>query len=372
MVSKEEGFALRRAKKYSNLKYIFSLAQTSYLILVILIFLRSGFSRGLAVELTSFNQGRAFLVPVYLLIVSLGYFVLDFPLRIYQTFILEHKFSLSNQKIGGWFIDQLKEGVLTYLIALILLTVFYLVLGSFRDWWAPVSLFWIFFSFVLARLTPTLIIPLFFKYKSLTDQPLRQRIISLADRMQVKIMDVFEIDFSKKTTKANAAFVGWGKKRRVLLADTLKDKYTTDEIEAILAHEFAHYKFKHLLKLIFINSLITAACFYCIFRTSGSVLSFFNLTGLSKVESLPLLMLYFVVFALFTQPLENFISRLMEANADRLALKIIGAKEPFISMMEKLGLQNLADRKVNPLIKFFFFDHPPIDERIDMANRLYA
>jgi STE24 endopeptidase len=281
----------------------------------------------------------------------------------------ERQFSLSNQKISAWFIDQLKAGVLSYIFGLILISVFYLILKAFPgSWWLIISIFWIFFSLVIAKLTPVLIIPLFFKYKKLEDEILRLKILNLAEKMQVKILDVFEIDLSKKSLKGNAAFVGVGGTRRVLLADTLKDKYTHDEIEVILAHEFAHYKLKHILKLIFLNSAVTILAFYVIFKTNPFVLKLFGLFSLSDYAALPVIFIYFVLFGIVTQPLEAFISRIFEKDADMLALKITRAREAFISMMDKLGTQNLADRKPHPLIKFYFFDHPPIDERINLAR----
>jgi len=310
------------------------------------------------------------IMPLYILVIFVGFYVLDFPLNFYGSYNLEHKFSLSNQKLRSWCLDQLKVGVLSYAIGIILLGAFYVILKyNPNNWWLVLSGFWIFFSLVLAKLTPTLIIPLFFKYKKLSDEVLRERILKLAEKMQVKILDCFEIDFSKKTLKANAAFVGWGKSRRVILADTLKDKYTHDEIEVILAHEFAHYKLKHLVKLIFVNAAVTIGLFYLIYKTSGAALGLFGLGSLSDLASLPLVFIYFLLFGFITGPLEAAISRKMETNADLLALKITGSKEAFISMMNKLGDQNLADRKPHPIIKFFFFDHPPIDERIELAAK---
>ena len=179
-------------------------------------------------------------------------------------------------------------------------------------------------------------------------------------------MEVFEIDFSKKTLKANAAFTGMGKTKRVLLADTLKDKYTYDEVEVILAHEFAHYQLKHMIKLIAVNSLVTLGLFYLIFKTSVYTLGIFKLDSLLQLSSLPLVFLYFMLFGIIMQPLEAYFSRRFEKEADGLALKVTGDKEAFISLMEKLAAQNLADR--NPIIKFFFFTHPPIDERIKIAK----
>ena len=187
--------------------------------------------------------------------------------------------------------------------------------------------------------------------------------------MQIKLMEVSEIDFSKKTLKANAAFTGMGKTKRVLLADTLKDKYTLDEVEVILAHEFAHYRLKHITKLIALNSLITLGLFYLIFKTSVYTLGVFRLDSLEQLSSLPLVFLYFIFFGLIIQPLEACFSRRFEKEADLLALKVTQNKTAFISLMEKLAAQNLADRNPHPIIKSLFFTHPSIDERIRFANK---
>jgi STE24 endopeptidase len=360
-----------RAKSYSSRKYFLALLDLAYILILLFIFLGTGLSKILAQSLQGFFTNKFLLVPLYVAAVSLGYYLLDLPLNFYRFFILEHKFSLSTQKIPSWLLDQVKAGIISYIIGLILIGAFYYVLRYFPDtWWLIISVFWIFLSLVLAKLTPVVIIPLFFKYKKLTDETLRQRIMDLAEKMKVKILDVFEIDFSKKTLKANAAFVGVGNTRRVLLADTLKDKYSHDEIEVILAHEFAHYKLKHLLKLILVNSLATILVFYIIFKTSDALLKAFGLASLSDLSALPLVFIYFVIFGIIMQPLEAFVSRKLEKNADRKALEVTGLKSAFISMMEKLAAQNLADRNPHPAIKFFFFDHPPIDERINMAKRV--
>ncbi|MFH1441152.1 MAG: M48 family metallopeptidase [Candidatus Omnitrophota bacterium] len=369
MPEEDKQSVLERAKEYSHIKYTLAIVDTICLLILLFLFQALGLSKFLASYISSLIQYKFLLIPIYLLIVSLGYYLISFPLNFYHSFILEHKFCLSNQKWTDWFKDQVKSGIIFYIIFLILFEAFYLILKTYPQiWWLIISLFWIFFSLILAKLAPIIIIPLFFKYKKLPDDELRQRIISLADKIKVKILDVFEIDFSKKTLKANAAFVGWGSSRRVLLADTLKDKYSIDEIEVILAHEFAHYKLKHLVKLILVNSFVTVVSFYVIFITSGRVLYFFGLSSLEDISAFPVVLLYLAVFAIFMQPFQNYISCLFEKNADRLALKITGKKDAFISMMDKLSVQNLADKSPHPVIKFLFFDHPPVDERIKMAQ----
>lgn len=356
------------AKSYSHQKYVLSIIDTFYNIALLLVFLGSGLCLSLENLIKNFFLPGYLSIAVFLLIILVFYYLLSLPLNFYAGYTLEHKFNLSKQKIGSWCLDQLKSGILGYIILLILILGFYWILIKFDQWWLVVSIFWIVFSVVLAKLTPVLIIPIFFKYKKLEDEVLRQRIFNLAQKMQIKLLDVFEIDFSKKTLKANAAFTGMGKTKRVILADTLKDKYSHDEVEAILAHEFAHFQFKHILKLIAINSLLTLGLFYFIFRTNSSFLGVFKLSSLTQLASLPLVFLYFLLFGIIMQPIEAYVSRRFEREADALALKTTQNKEAFISLMDKLASQNLADRNPHPLIKFFFFDHPPIDERIKTAK----
>jgi STE24 endopeptidase len=359
-----------RAREYSLKKYTLALLDTAVTLILLIVFLATGLSRALAEGLGFIFSNSYFTVPVYLLVVILAYYLITFPLTFYQSYTLEHEFSLSRQSLKDWLLDQLKSGAISYSFGLILIAAFYFILNKFPgDWWLVIGVFWIFFSIVMAKLLPVLIIPMFFKYKKIEDEALRQKIIVLAGKMKVKLLDVFEIDLSKKSLKGNAAFVGVGNTRRVLLADTLKDKYTHEEIEVILAHEFAHYRLRHLLKLILINSVVTLVIFFVIYATSSSALWLFGLSSYLELAALPLLFLYFAVFGVILQPLGAFISRCFERSADRMAIEVTGLKEAFISTMDKLGDQNLADRNPHPLIKLYFFDHPPIDERIEVARK---
>lgn len=361
--------AFDKAKRYSSIKYTLAILEAVFTLSFLLVFLGLGFSKALSDALATSIPMSFFILPAYLFVASFIYYLMNFPLNFYRSYMLEHQFCLSNQTLRSWFIDQIKAGLLSYTVSLILLSVFYFILNRYQDiWWLMISLFWIFFSLVIAKLVPIMVIPLFFKYKKIEDSPLRARIMDLAAKMKIKILDCFEIDFSKKTLKANAAFVGWGATKRVILADTLKDKYSLDEITVILAHEFAHFKRRHLLKLLLVNASVTLFLFYLIFKTSGYALGRFGLISLQDLAALPLVLVYFVLFGLMTQPFENYVSRRLEVNADRMALEGTGLKEAFISMMEKLAAQNLADKNPHPVIKFFFFDHPSADERIAMAK----
>lgn len=357
------------AKKYAAIKYTLALVETAYLFVLLFVFCLSGSSGWLAQKIHAAIPAKHPAIAVFFAAIYGLYAILDFPLHFYGSFVIERKFSLSAQKFGSWLIDQIKAGVLAFVISLILLEAFYYILDTHAHiWWILISAFWIFVSIVLAKLTPLVIIPLFFRYKKLERQSLRERIVGLAERMQVKIIDVFEIDFSRKTLKANAGFVGVGKTRRVVLADTLKERYTDDEIEVILAHEFAHYRLGHLMKMIFLNSAFILLSFFVIYKTSVPVLGWFGYGSLADIAAMPVVFMYLVIFGLITQPFQNYVSRCFERDADALALKVTGLRDAFISLMNKLASQNLSDRTPHLVIKFFFFDHPPIDERIKSAG----
>jgi len=369
MVVESQEALLVKAARYSAFKYTLAIVDIAYLLALLLIFLASGLSPKLSLAISRLTVNNALVFLLYLLAFLTGYSLLAFPLNFYRSFVLEHKFGLSRQKIQDWLFEQFKSGGIYYVTSAITFGVFYYFLKRYPDnWWLAAALFWLFFSLLLAKIFPLVILPLFFKYRRLTNPGLRQGILELAGKMQIRILDVFEINLSKKTQKANAALVGWGATRRVILADTLKDKYNNDEIMAVLAHEFAHYKLRHLLKLVALDSLITLLAFYLIFKTSGYLAGLFSLGALTDIASLPLIIFCLVLFGIITQPLQNYFSRRAETSADLLALKTIANKEAFITAMDKLASQNLADRIPHPIIKFFFFSHPPIAERIEMAR----
>lgn len=359
----------QKAKAYSKIKYGAGIIGSAYSFILLLAFQGSGASIRLSDwlygKLGSFYQ----VIPAYLVIVSICYYILEFPLNFYGSFLLERKFNLSEQRFLPWFIDTIKSLAIFYIIGLVLLCGFYYILAhNSRLWWCVVSLFWIFFSLVLAKLAPVVIVPIFFKYKPVSDEGLKSAILRLAEKMNVLVMDVFEIDLSKKSLKANAAFTGLGRTKRVILSDTLKNNYTNSEIEVILAHEFAHYRLKHIWRLLLFNSLTMVLSFYLLSRLSGPLMNYFHARSLSDIGSLPVLLMYFMLINLILQPVHNYYSRQLEKRADIAALKVTGLKDEFISMMNKLSRQNLADCCPHPVIKFLFFDHPSINERIGMAK----
>ncbi len=357
-----------KIKRYSRIKYTLAIIDIAYLLLVLSVFQISGLAVALRAGVAGLFANQVLIIFIYCLGIFLLYSILSLPLDFYRSYLIEHRFGLSRENFSHWLIDQLKELLVGFIIFIILVEGFFYFLRRYPDnWWWISGLFWVFFSVILAKLSPNLIIPLFFKYTRITDESLRQRILDLAKRMKVKILDVYQIDFSKKTAKANAALVGLGGSKRVILTDTLQGKFSPEEIEVILAHEFAHFRLRHIIKLLALNAVTIMIVFYVFFKSANAIFGQFHLHP-ADIAGLSIWIFCFAVLQFALAPFLNWVSRGMEGNADRVAIKFSKNIDAFISMMEKLNQQNFSEREPAWWIKILFFDHPPVAERVKMAE----
>lgn len=359
------------AKRYSRIKNILFVVELLMTILFLFIMATQGPSiwiRNFTVRLTD-NIWIA--TAVYFFIFGLIYVAISFPLDLYQGFSLEHKFSLSTQSFPAWFKDYVKKLLLSCAISLVLIESLYFFLRRFEaNWWILAASLWVTFTIILSRVAPVLILPLFFKIKPLEDEALRTRLLNLAEKSGAKVKDVFEIDLSKKTVKANAGLAGLGKTRRILVGDTLLKNYSPDEIEIVLAHELGHHKYGHILKFIAFGAVSSFAGFYIANGVFKNLTSPLGLKGVADLAGFPLLFLILFFFTLFILPLQNGLGRVFERQADYFSIDITKNPDAFITTMSKLGEQNLADLNPSRLVEIFLYDHPPISKRIKMAESL--
>jgi STE24 endopeptidase len=296
-------------------------------------------------------------------------YAVSFPLKISGSFFVERAFHLSRQTFSAWLRDELKSTALSFALYMSCIQVFYLVLRNFPStWWLITSGGWIFFTVVMARFLPVLLIPLFFKYSPIQEVGLKERIMALAERSGIRVMDVCQIDFSRKTAKANAALVGLGGTRKVILADTLLQKFGTEEVESVVAHEFGHFKYRHIWQLLFFSAAMTLLGFFALYRASGMIVYLTGSGGLSDLYIFPMLILLAAIFGLAVLPFQNLFSRVLERQSDRFAIEITGSPSAFIAVMKKLASVNLADTEPSAVKKIFLYDHPPIGERIRMGE----
>jgi STE24 endopeptidase len=221
---------------------------------------------------------------------------------------------------------------------------------------------------LLAQLAPVVLFPIFYKFEPLDDEDLRRRLVILSERAGTRVRGVYRWKLSEKSKKANAALTGLGPTRRIILADTLLDNYTPEEIEAVLAHELGHHVHRHILKSIFVQAGITLFGFWAANWALHYSVDQHMFEELSDFANLPLLALVSVVLSFLLMPALNAFSRFNERQADRYAFESIASVQPFISSMNKLAEQNLAERKPSKWVEFFFHSHPAISRRLAAAE----
>jgi STE24 endopeptidase len=295
--------------------------------------------------------------------------VVELPFAFYQGYLLEHRYGLSTQSAGHWLADQAKGVALGVVLAVAAASVVYLALRQSPDhwWWISAALFAL-ATIVLTRLAPVVLLPIFYKFKPLDRPALADRLIALATRARTDVVGVFEWVLSGHTKKANAALAGMGRTRRILLSDTLLADYSEDEIEVILAHELAHHVHRDLWRGIAVQSVILLGGFFVAGQVLRMVADPLALRGLSDPAGLPVLLLAGGVWSFLALPLANASSRAQERAADRYALTTTRNVDAFVTAMKRLSQQNLAEEYPSPIVRWLFYSHPPIRERIDAAR----
>ncbi len=328
---------------------------------------------GLSVEIREWAGGlsgnRWIINAVYITLFSAGAYVIHFPLSYFLEHAWEHRFHLSNQKFSGWFRDDLKKGLISFIFIFVFIEILYFFLRIFpRAWWIGAGVLWLFLALFLARIMPGVIIPLFYKYKRIGNEELRERILKLFGTCRVPIEDIYYVDFSSKTKKANAFVTGLGRRRRVVLTDNLIEGFTIPEIETVVAHELGHYVGKDTGKMIAVNALVIFAAFFAADRILRVVLFHAGNLNVADIAGLPSLALVLMALGFLTTPLVNAFSRFLETRADTFSLKLTGDQDAFIRMMRKLGEMNLAEFEPGRFDEIMFYDHPPLARRIRLAE----
>ncbi len=284
---------------------------------------------------------------------------------------LEHRYQLSNQKLRAWVWDETKGLLVTAVLAAALVELLYFIIRQFPEhWWIVAWLGFLGVAVLLAQIAPVVLFPIFYKFEPLQDEELKLRLVRLGERAGTRVRGVYKWHLSEKSKKANAALTGLGSTRRIILADTLLDNYTADEIEAVLAHELGHHVHKHILKSIGIQAVVTFVGFWAAnWALHYSIDRWHTFETLSDFANLPLLVLTFAVLSFLLMPALNAFSRFNEWQADRYAFENIASIGPFVSSMNKLADQNLAERVPSRWVEWWFHSHPAIARRIAAAER---
>lgn len=288
----------------------------------------------------------------------------------YYSFRLERRFKLSNQRFRSWAWDEVKGFLVALVFGTIVVELLYFTIRQWpQHWWMLAWASFMVLFILLAQLAPVVLFPIFYKFEPLENEDLRRRLVVLSEHAGTRVRGVYRWKLSEKSKKANAALTGLGNTRRIILADTLLDNYTPEEIEAVLAHELGHHVHRHILKSIFVQAAITLFGFWAANWTLHYSVDHHMFEEMSDFADLPLLALVSVVLSFLLMPALNAYSRFNERQADRYAFESIASVEPFISSMNKLAEQNLAERTPSRWVEWFFQSHPSISRRLAAAER---
>src|ERR1700693_2898596 len=357
------------ARRYNRIRRWLGIADFVLGLALMVALLATGWSgtlRDVAYKATFQHYGLAvFLYVLMLMLLGKG---LGLGLD-YYSFRLEHRYQLSNLRLRGWVWDEIKGFLVGVVLAGIVAELLYFIMReTAQHWWLVPWAAFLGLFVLLAQLAPVVLFPIFYKFAPLENEELKERLVKLGARAGTRVRGVYRWKLSEKSKKANAALTGLGNTRRIILADTLLDNYAPEEIEAVLAHELGHHVHRHILKSIFVQAGVTLLGFWAANWVLHYAVDHHMFEELSDFANLPLLAVAATLLSLLLMPALNAFSRYNERQADRYAFESIVSVEPFISSMNKLAKQNLAERTPSKWIELLFHSHPAISRRVAAAE----
>jgi STE24 endopeptidase len=359
--------AYRKSQQYTMDHTRFGFNVSIFALALLLAFwFMGGFNR-LDLVVRSWGFGNIVDGLLYSAILMLAYSIIMLPFTIYSTFVIEQRYGFNRTTPQVFIMDRIKGLLLAALLGTPLLAGILALFeyGGPYAWlfcWAMVTLYLLVIEFI----APNWIMPLFNKFTPLADGELRSSILSYAGSVKFPIQNVFVMDGSKRSSKSNAFFTGFGRNKRIALFDTLIAQHTVAELVAVLAHEIGHYKKKHIIISLVISILHFGLLFFLLSL-------FLNSTGLYKAFYMdqPSIYTSIIFFGMLYTPVEvvlsifmNVLSRKLEYDADRFAATTIGEPTSMIDSLKKLSADNLSNLTPHPFFVFLHYSHPPLLQRI--------
>ncbi|MEY8780801.1 M48 family metallopeptidase [Allomuricauda sp. XS_ASV26] len=356
----------RKSQQYKRANYKFGLISDGFSLVLTVCFLVLGGFEWVDRLTRSITEDTIPMALLFFGIIMFGSALLGLPFSYYKTFVIEGEYGFNKTTKSTFLSDKIKGTLLTLVLGggmLALFILFYISTGR-NFWiymWVAVGVFILFINLFYSRL----IVPLFNKQTPLEEGSLKKSIEDYAKKVGFELQNIFVIDGSKRSTKANAYFSGFGKEKRITLFDTLINDLSEDEIVAVLAHEVGHYKRKHIIANLFASLFTTGVTLF--------ILSLFiNHPEISLAigVSTPSFHAALVGFALLYSPISeitglimNYLSRRFEFQADNFAKRTFAAS-PLISSLKKLSKKSLSNLTPHPAYVFVHYSHPPLIERI--------
>jgi STE24 endopeptidase len=313
---------------------------------------------------------RPLLIGLYFLVLYGVALVIGLPFSYYGGYILPHRYGQNIQSLRAFVADMAKGLALGLTFELVAVEFIYALLAlTPNTWWLWAGLAMLAVTALLANLAPVIFLPLFFKLTPLPDGAVKERALALAAQTKTRVQGIYSMNMSSKTTATNAMVIGLGNTRRIVLGDTLLDRYTEDEIAVVVAHELGHQVHRDIPKLILVQTLTTLGGFALVNLVLHAVVDRVpQYLGLADPATMPLVAAVLCAFALILLPLTNGFSRLVEHQADVFALEATHDPPAFIGAMTRLANQNLAELEPPRIVEFMLHNHPSVGRRLAYAH----
>jgi STE24 endopeptidase len=356
----------QKAADYTSAKTLFGMLGILFDTALLLLFTVAGGIQFIAVFCngwfsTPITQGLATIVAV-LLLSSL----LETPFSIYRTFVIETRFGFNKMTIRLYLLDALKGLLLGAILGLpLLFGVLWLMERMGEFWWLYVWLVWVVFNLLILYIYPSFIAPLFNKFSPMQDEAMKARIGALLNKCGFTAQGLFVMDGSKRSAHGNAYFTGFGKTKRIVFFDTLLERLSGNEIEAVLAHELGHFKRRHVMKRIVLTFAMSLG-FLWMLGLLMQTTWFYQGLGIGTPSTALALLLFFMILPIFSfllHPLMSAYSRKHEFEADAYAAKQTAASD-LVNALVKLYQDNASTLTPDPLYSAFYDSHPPAMVRI--------
>jgi len=360
-----------KARRYEKEKRLFGLAENASGLVFLALFYFSGLSSRLArIE----AGGMVAHFAVYAAALYCLFSIWRLPLGFFRGYVHEHRWGFSNQTLRAWAGDEFK-GFLVGLVISVIILVPLLLLMTFNPemWWLTAALMMSGLSVIFATLMPVVIMPIFNRYEPIENPELTGVLEKILRREGLRSSGFFEEDMSRQTKKENAFLAGLGKTRRVVLGDNLIHFMQIPEIAAIIAHEVGHYRFKHIWKGLAWTAVRQPAIFFLFDRLMRVLVPGFLTSVPATLTLFPVMaVILSVISGVVFSPLGNALSRFFERQADLYALDAVEDKRAFTTALAGLADRNLANAYPSWWVKLLYYSHPPIGERLSLADEFIA
>ena len=366
-----------KSQNYEKVQSRFGITSSITSLTVLIVFWIMGGFGWLDELVRSWEYGEITTGICFFALMFAGTWLMSVPFEIYHTFVIEERFGFNKVTPKLFITDQVKSLGLTACLGIPILALLLWIFNNVDHAWffAWISLTLI--SLALTYIAPSVFLPIFNKFEPLEDGELNQAIQAMAEKCQYPLSGVFVMDGSKRSTKSNAFFVGFGKRKKIALYDTLIEGQSTKELVAVLAHEIGHFKKKHIVKLHAILVIKMAIIFYLLGLATDPDTAFgsqlYAAFGVSSGAIYVGLVLFMIVFKPVSRVLSvfmNILSRKHEFEADAYAANVQDTSEHLITALKKLSVNNLSNLTPHPLEIFLHASHPPLLTRINALKAL--